>query len=89
LPVSGAQPLGAPLRDEAPVRARPQLSLVPDTLETLLTRVVADLRSSLPDATAADSGFGSACRRDAIAVIEAGHAAGLLQLRKGQSTGRG
>jgi hypothetical protein len=68
---------------------RPQLRLVPDTLETLLTRVVANLRSSLPDTATADSEFASACRRDAVAVIEAGHAAGLLQVRKGLATGRG
>lgn len=60
-----------------------------DTLETLLTRVVADLRSSLPDAPAGDSAFASACRRDAIAVIEAGHAAGLLRTHEGPPTGRG
>jgi hypothetical protein len=81
--------MGAQPRDEEAVRVRPHLRLVPDTLETLLTRVVADLRSSLPGAVAADAEFGSTCRRDAIAVIEAGHAAGLLQARKGLSTGRG
>jgi len=89
LPVSGAQPLGAPSRDEEALPVRPHLRLVPDTLETLLTRVVADLRSSLPDSVTAGSEFGSTCRRDAIAVIEAGHAAGLLQARKSLSTGRG
>jgi len=82
--------LGAPLRDEEAVPIRQHLRLVPDTLETLLTRVVADLRSSLPGSvTAADSEFGSTCRRDAIAVIEAGHAAGLLHTRRTLSTGRG
>jgi len=74
--MSGAQPLGVPFPDEEPARLAPQLRLVPDTLETLLTRVVADLRASSPDTTAA------ACRRDAIAVIEAGRAAGLLTTRK-------
>jgi hypothetical protein len=54
-------------------------------LETLLTRVVADLRSSLPNATPE---FASACRRDAIAVIDAGHAAGLLRTQD-PPTGRG
>jgi hypothetical protein len=81
--VSSARPLEAPLRDEESLRDGLHLRLVPDTLETLLTRVVADLRSSLSDT--ADSRFGLACRRDAIAVIEAGHAAGLLQARRRSS----
>lgn len=87
--MSGARPLGTPARDEEALPVRPHLRLVPDTLETLLTRVVADLRSSLPGSVTADSEFGSTCRRDAIAVIEAGHAAGLLRTRKTLSTGRG
>jgi len=83
--VSGAQPLAAPLCGEA-LRLGPHLRLVPDTLETLLTRVVADLRSSLPGTATADSEFASACRHDAIAVIKAGRAAGLLQARKSLPT---
>jgi hypothetical protein len=35
-----------------------------------------------------DSEFASSCRHDAIAVIEAGHAAGLLRSRKGVPTSR-
>jgi hypothetical protein len=68
-------------------RTRPHLHLVPDTLETLLTRVVVTLRASLTDGVPAN--FASACRRDAIAVIDAGHAAGLLQLHQGLPTDRG
>jgi hypothetical protein len=74
------------VRDRETMRARPHLHLVPDTLETLLTRVVATLRSSLTDGVPA--GFASACRRDAIAVIDAGHAAGLLQMPEGLPTNR-
>ena len=87
--MSDAQPLGAPSSDHEPLRAGPHLHLVPDTLETLLTRVVTELRSSLPDAPTAEVEFGSACRRDAVAVIEAGHAAGLLKRRKSISSDRG
>jgi len=89
VPMSGASPLGAASHDEETVQVRPQLRLVPDTLETLLTRVVANLRSSSPDTATAHSDFGSACRRDAMAVIEAGHAAGLLQTHRGSPTRRG
>ncbi|MEO6215379.1 MAG: hypothetical protein ABIO86_05075 [Sphingomonas sp.] len=84
--MSGALPLGAPSHDDESAQRRPHLRLVPDTLETLLTRVVANLRSA-PDTAVADSTLGSACRRDAIAVIEAGRAAGLLEARKGWPTG--
>ena len=56
----------------------PALRLVPDTLETLLTRVVTNLRQSLSDAKTMPPGFASACRRDAAAVIDAGRLAGLL-----------
>ncbi len=72
------------VRDRETVRARPHLHLVPDTLETLLTRVVVTLRASLTDGVPAD--FASACRRDAIAVIDAGHAAGLFQTPEGFPT---
>lgn len=84
--MSGALPLGAPSHDDESAQRRPHLHLVPDTLETLLARVVANLRSA-PDTAVADSTLGSACRRDAIAVIEAGRAAGLLKARKGWPTG--
>ena len=84
--MSGALPLGAPSHDDESAQRRPHLHLVPDTLETLLTRVVANLRSA-PDTTVADSALGSACHRDAIAVIEAGRAAGLLKAHKGWPTG--
>ena len=84
--MSGALPLGAPSQDEESLQLRPHLHLVPDTLETLLARVVANLRSA-PDTAVADSSLGSACHRDAIAVIEAGRAAGLLKARKGWPTG--
>jgi hypothetical protein len=87
--MSGARPLGAPFHDEESTRHRPHLHLVPDTLETLLTRVVVNLRSSLPETATAGSDFGSACHRDAIAVIEAGRAAGLLEARKRSPSGRG
>ena len=80
--------MGAPLRDDEALRVGPHLRLVPDTLETLLTRVVVNLRSSLPDIMTVDSEFASSCRHDAIAVIEAGHAAGLLRARKGLTTSR-
>ena len=79
--MSSARPLGVPFRTEVSGRPGPHLHLVPDTLETLLTRVVANLRSSAPETAIAGSDFGSACRRDAIAVIEAGRAAGLLKAR--------
>ena len=84
--MSGARPLGAPPHDDESALLRPHLHLVPDTLETLLTRVVANLRSS-SDMTVADAALGSACRRDAIAVIEAGRAAGLLKARKSWPSG--
>lgn len=51
----------------------PALALVPDNLETLLTGVIARLRS-LPDAT-------PDCRRDAVAAIAIGRATGLLTPR--------
>ena len=85
--MSGAVPLGVPSHDDESAQRRPHLHLVPDTLETLLTRIVANLRSSSPDTAIADSALGSACRRDAIAIIEAGRAAGLLKARKGWPTG--
>lgn len=85
--MSGALPLGAPSQDEESLQLRPHLHLVPDTLETLLTRIVANLRSSTPDIAITDSAIGSACRRDAIAVIEAGRAAGLLKTREGWPAG--
>ena len=85
--MSGALPLGAPSRDDESAQRRPHLHLVPDTLETLLTRVVANLRSSSTGIAIADSTLGSACHRDAIAVIEAGRAAGLLKAGKGWPTG--
>ena len=84
--MSGALPLGAPSHDDQSMQRRQHLHLVPDTLETLLTRVVTNLRSA-PDIAAADSTLGSACHRDAIAVIEAGRAAGLLKAGKGWPTG--
>ena len=84
--MSGALPLGAPSHDDESAQRRPHLHLVPDTLETLLARVVANLRSA-PDTAVADSTLGSACRRDAIAVIEAGRAAGLLKTREGWPAG--
>lgn len=56
--------------DSAP---RPVLALVPDNLETMLTGVIARLRS-LPDAT-------PDCRRDALAAIAIARAAGLLKPR--------
>ena len=87
--MSSARPLGVPFRDEVSARAGPQLHLVPDTLETLLTRVVANLRTSMPETATARADFGSACRRDAIAVIEAGRAAGLITMRSRLPTGRG
>ncbi|MEO9131518.1 MAG: hypothetical protein ABI240_09945 [Sphingomonas sp.] len=86
---SVAQTLRDPLLGDEALPAGPQLRLVPDTLEMLLSRVIANLRSSLPNSAVAESEFGSACRRDAIAVIEAGHAAGLLQARKGRLTSQG
>ena len=82
-----ARPSGAPPHDKESVQLRPHLHLVPDTLETLLTRIVANLRSSAPDTAITDCALGSACRRDAIAVIEAGRAAGLLKARSGLPTG--
>ena len=85
--MSGARPLGAPSRDHESAQLRPHLHLVPDTLETLLTQIVANLRSRSPDTAIADSALGSACRREAIAVIEAGHAAVLLKAGKGWPTG--
>ncbi|UVO50671.1 hypothetical protein M0208_09120 [Sphingomonas sp. SUN019] len=47
--------------------------MVPDNLETLLTGVIARLRS-LPDAS-------PDCRRDAMAAIAIGRATGLLKPR--------
>jgi hypothetical protein len=84
---AGARSLDAPFRSEESLPV-PHLRLVPDTLETLLTRVVATLRSSLPDPEAVDSAFAHACRRDAIAVIDAGQAAGLLHTHRRPATGR-
>ncbi|MEO7688719.1 MAG: hypothetical protein ABIS51_05485 [Sphingomonas sp.] len=85
--MSGARPSGASSHNDESAQLRPHLHLVPDTLETLLTRIVANLRSSSPDTAIADSALGSACHRDAIAIIEAGRAAGLLKARKGWPTG--
>lgn len=85
--MSGALPLGAPSHDDESTQHRPHLHLVPETLETLLTRVVASLRSSSTGIAIADSTLGSACHLDAIAVIEAGRAAGLLESRKGWPAG--
>jgi hypothetical protein len=56
---------------------KPLLSLVPDTLETLLTKAIVALRSS-PDFSVSAPDFTHACRRDAIAAIEIGRALGLL-----------
>ena len=86
--MNSARPLGVPFRDEVPPRPGPHLHLVPDTLETLLTQVVANLRSFMPETATGSSDFDSACRRDAIAVIEAGRAAGLLKARGGLASGR-
>ena len=63
-------------RDDA--AGEPLLSLVPDTLETLLTNAIVALRSS-PESSASPPDVTLACRRDAIAVIEIGRTLGLLQ----------
>jgi len=56
---------------------RPALSLVPETLETLLTRVIAEQRAE----SAGQADFLHACRRDAITAISVGRATGLLTPR--------
>lgn len=59
------------------IRTRPALRLVPETLETLLTRVIAEQRADTSD----QADFLHACHRDAIAAIRIGRATGLLTPR--------
>lgn len=70
-----AEPFPADQDDGA---GKPLLGLVPDTLETLLTKALVALRSS-PDLLANAPDFTLACRRDAVAAIEIGRTLGLLE----------
>lgn len=61
-----------------PRRTPPTLRLVPETLESVLTRLIAQQRADL----AGQADFADTCRRDAIAAIMIGRATGLLTSAK-------